>query len=148
MNSLVIIKIIHVFSVFAWMAGMFYLPRLYVYHASANLKNKGGAKGEVAQTLALMERRLLRIIINPAMIVAILTGLHLMFAGGFARDGWLHGKLGLVIILTAVHGLLSYHRKQLLRGTNKRSVKYFRVLNEVPTVLLLLILILVIAKPF
>ncbi|MDI9313937.1 MAG: protoporphyrinogen oxidase HemJ [Hydrotalea sp.] len=140
MDSYTIIKIIHLFANFAWMAGMWYLPRLFVYHVDA--------KGEVAKTLATMERRLLRGIINPAMIVSLATGVYLMAVGDFLKNGWMHSKLSLVLLLTIMHGMLARYRKQLLNGTNKHSATYFRWLNEIPTVILILILILVVAKPF
>ncbi|MGI9461339.1 MAG: protoporphyrinogen oxidase HemJ [Alphaproteobacteria bacterium] len=140
MDNYLIAKIIHLFAVFAWMAGMFYLPRLFVYHVDAT--------SAVAKTLAMMEKRLLRNIMTPAMLVALVSGFYLMMAGNFFASGWLHSKLLLVLLLTAMHGVFAYHRKKLLQGSNKHSANYFRFLNEVPTVILLLIIILVIAKPF
>ncbi|MCX8515700.1 MAG: protoporphyrinogen oxidase HemJ [Alphaproteobacteria bacterium] len=133
-------KIIHVIAIICWLAGMFYLPRLFVYHAEA--------RGGTAATLATMERRLLRVIINPAMIIALLSGFYLMTAGGFMTSGWLHAKLLFVLLLTALHGLFAYHRKQLANGRNKKSARYFRIINELPTVIMVVIVILVIAKPF
>ncbi len=134
------LKIIHIISVVCWMAGMFYLPRLFVYHVTAS--------SETAKTFVLMEQRLIRIIMNPAMIATWLSGLYLMFSLGFTKNGWMHTKLLLVLFLSGVHGLLSYHRKKLAKNENTKSERYFRILNEVPTVLFIFIVILVVAKPF
>jgi putative membrane protein len=136
------IKALHVVSIIAWMAGMLYLPRLFVYHAEAE---PGSRQSE---TFKVMERRLLRGIINPAMIMAFLTGAYLAIEAGWFREGWFHGKLTLVILMTAVHGFLSRWRRQFERDQNVHSAKFYRVVNEVPTVLMLGIVILVIVKPF
>lgn len=140
MTILKLIKILHVIFIIAWMAGMLYLPRLFVYHVKA--------KGAAAKMLATMEVRLLRMIMTPAMLISIATGLYLMLAKGYWLSGWMHAKLLLVFFLLATHGLFAYHRKQLLQGKNKKSELYFRLWNEVPTLLLILIVTLVIAKPF
>ena len=134
------IKALHVMSVIAWMAGMLYLPRLFVYHASAT--------GETSQTFKVMERRLLKAIMNPAMIATWLTGLYLAYAEGFYRDGWLHAKLALVVLMSGVHGLLSARVRAFAEDRNRSSGKFYRALNEVPTVLMIGIVILVIVKPF
>ena len=134
------IKALHVMSVIAWMAGMLYLPRLFVYHASAT--------GETSQTFKVMERRLLKAIMNPAMIATWLTGLYLAYAEGFYRDGWLHAKLALVVLMSGVHGLLSARVRTFAEDRNRSSGRFYRVLNEVPTVLMIGIVILVIVKPF
>jgi putative membrane protein len=134
------IKALHVLAVISWMAGMLYLPRLFVYHVSAT--------GETSETFKTMERRLLKAIMTPAMIVTWLTGLYLAYAEGFFRDGWLHAKLTLVIIMSGVHGLLSARVRAFAEDRNKSSGTFYRVLNEVPTVLLIGIVILVIVKPF
>ncbi len=136
------IKALHVVSIIAWMAGMLYLPRLFVYHAEAE---PGSRQSE---TFKVMERRLLRGIINPAMILAFLTGAYLAIEAGWFRDGWFHGKLTLVILMTAVHGFLSRWRRQFERDQNVHSARFYRIVNEVPTVLMLGIVILVIVKPF
>jgi putative membrane protein len=122
------------------MAGMLYLPRLFVYHVSAT--------GETSETFKVMERRLLKAIMTPAMIVTWLTGLYLAYAEGFFRDGWLHAKLTLVVIMSGVHGLLAARVRAFAEDRNKSSGTFYRVLNEVPTVLLIGIVILVIVKPF
>jgi putative membrane protein len=136
------LKSFHVIAIIAWMAGMLYLPRLFVYHCEA-------ARGSIqSETFKIMERRLLKAIINPAMIVTWVLGLYLAFAGGWFQSGWLHGKLLLVVILSAVHGVLVKHTREFAEDRNTRPARYFRILNEVPTVLMIGIVILVIVKPF
>lgn len=139
------IKSLHVIAVIAWMAGMLYLPRLFVYHADAP---KGG---ELSETLKIMERRLLRYIINPAMIATFLFGGLMLWAnweGLMLGAGWMHAKLLLVFLLAGVHGMLAKYRKIFARDDNTRPAKFYRILNEVPTVLMIVIVILVIVKPF
>lgn len=136
------IKVVHILAVIAWMAGMLYLPRLFVYHAGVP---KGG---EQAQLFALMERRLMRFIMLPALLVTWGSGLYLAVTGNFFSAGWLHGKLALVIILTGLHGYFSLLRKDFMRQANHHSAAFFRVINEVPTILLIGIVILVVIKPF
>jgi putative membrane protein len=137
------IKAFHIIAMVAWMAGMFYLPRLYVYHA-------GVAPGsEASETFKVMEDRLLRIIMNPAMILTWALGLTLMF--GFIdwrASGWLHAKLLFVILLSGFHGALSKWRKDFAADANSRSARFYRIANEVPTLLLIVIVILAVAKPF
>jgi protoporphyrinogen IX oxidase len=139
------VKAFHVIVVIAWMAGMFYLPRLYVYHV-------GAAPGsELSETLKIMENRLLRFIINPAMIATWVLGLILIF--GFdvidmRTAGWLHVKLTAVVLLTIFHIMLARWRKDFAADRNTRSAGFYRVMNEVPTVLLIIIVIMVIVKPF
>ena len=136
------IKALHVISMVAWMAGMLYLPRLYVYHVEA------GPGSPQAKTFGVMEQRLLRFIMNPAMAAVWITGLWLAYAGEHWREGWLHGKLLLVVLMSGCHGFLAASRRKLAEGTDRRSVGFYRVLNEVPTVLMIGIVILVIVKPF
>ena len=136
------LKAAHVIAVIAWMAGMLYLPRLFVYHCAAA---PGSAQSE---TFKMMERRLLRAIINPAMIATWVFGLWLAFEGGFFKAGWLHGKLALVLALSAVHGLFARWVKDFAADRNPRSDKFYRIINEVPTLLMIGIVILVIVKPF
>ena len=137
------IKALHVISVIAWMAGMFYLPRLFVYHAEAPL---GSA---LAQTLAVMERRLSRAIMNPAMIAAWLFGLAMVFTPGVVdwSQGWPWAKAAGVIALSALHGMLARWRKDFEAGRNTRSARFYRAVNEVPTVLVVVIVIMVVVKP-
>ncbi|MBI3436587.1 MAG: protoporphyrinogen oxidase HemJ [Proteobacteria bacterium] len=136
------IKALHVIAVIAWMAGMLYLPRLFVYHCAAPV---GSPQSE---TFKLMERRLLKVIINPAMIAAWILGIWLIVQGGLMRAGWLHGKLVLVIAMTVAHGFFSRWVKDFAADRNVRSQKFYRLANEIPTILMVLIVILVIVKPF
>ena len=133
---------LHIIAVIAWMAGMLYLPRLYVYHAEA----KPGS--ELSETFKVMERRLMRAIINPAMIVTWLAGLYLAWSGHLFSAGWLHGKLLLVVVLSGVHGFFARCVKDFAADRNQRSQRFYRVINEVPTVLMIGIVILVVVKPF
>ena len=143
MNSLAIwIKALHILAVIAWMAGMLYLPRLFVYHA-------GVAKGsEASETFKIMERRLLKGIMNPAMIVVWLSGLYIAYAFGDFRAPWLHAKLALVVVLSAIHGYLVGRMRAFAQDCNDKSATFYRVLNEVPTALLIGIVVLVVVKPF
>jgi putative membrane protein len=136
------IKALHVIAVISWMAGMLYLPRLFVYHCEAE---KGSKQSE---TFKVMERRLLKAIINPAMIVTWLAGLYLAFAGHWLSSSWLHFKLLLVVILSGVHGFFSRCVKDFGADLNTRSQKFYRIINEVPTVLMIGAVILVVVKPF
>ena len=137
------LKALHVIAIIAWMAGMLYLPRLFVYHAQAEV---GSVQSE---TFKVMERRLLRFIINPAMILSFLFGGLMLYAVPSLFDGkWLHVKLTLVLLMTAVHGLYARWRKQFERDANTRSPKFYKVWNEIPTLLMIAIVILVIVKPF
>ncbi|MGQ3671336.1 protoporphyrinogen oxidase HemJ [Xanthobacter sp. TB0136] len=136
------IKALHIIAVIAWMAGMLYLPRLMVYHTMAQV---GSDKSE---TFKVMERRLLKAIINPAMIVAWLAGLYLAWEGGWYAEPWFHAKLTLVIILSGVHGMMSRWVKDFAADRNTRSTRYYRIANEVPTVLMIGIVLLVVLKPF
>ena len=136
------IKALHVISLIAWMAGMLYLPRLFVYHCEAP---RGSVQSE---TFKVMERRLLKAIINPAMAVAWLAGLWLAWQGFGFRGGWLHAKLALVLLVIGYHHACGSLLKKFERGVNTRSHKWFRVFNEVPVLLLIAIVILVVVKPF
>ncbi|TMI98789.1 MAG: protoporphyrinogen oxidase HemJ [Alphaproteobacteria bacterium] len=136
------IKAAHVIAIMSWMAGMLYLPRLFVYHCEAEVGSKQ------SETFKLMERRLLRAIINPAMAVSWVTGLWLATEAGFFRSGWLHGKLVLVVLLSGAHGFFSRWVREFSQDRNTRSQKFYRMVNEVPTVLMIGIVILVIVKPF
>jgi putative membrane protein len=132
----------HIIAVIAWMAGMLYLPRLFVYHCEADV---GSIQSE---TFKVMERRLLKLIINPAMILAWLLGLWLAWQGGWFKAPWLHAKLVLVLAMSGVHGVLSKYVREFANDRRRKSQKYFRILNEIPTVLMILIVILVVVKPF
>jgi putative membrane protein len=136
------LKSLHVMAIIAWMAGLLYLPRLFVYHASVP------AGSDQARTFEIMESRLLRVIMNPAMIVVWITGLTLAISGGWFKSGWLHGKLLLVIGLSAAHMYFARRRRLLAEGRDERSAGFYRALNEAPTILMIGIVILVIVKPF
>ncbi len=138
-------KALHIIAVIAWMAGMLYLPRLFVYHVSA----KPGS--ELSETFKVMENRLLRFIINPAMAATWILGLILVFGFNVVdirTDGWLHAKLLLVLILSGFHGALARWRKDFAADRNARSARFYRIANEVPTVLMIAIVILAVTKPF
>jgi putative membrane protein len=136
------IKALHVIAVIAWMAGMLYLPRLFVYHCEAEIGSKQ------SETFKIMERRLLKAIINPTMIVTWLAGLYLAWSGHWYTSGWFHAKLALVILLSGIHGFFSRCAKDFSADRNTRSQKFYRIINEVPTLLMILIVILVVVKPF
>lgn len=137
------LKALHVIAVIAWMAGMFYLPRLFVYHATATPGT------ELSETLKVMERKLLRIIINPAMLLSFVFGIWMLVENQellFLPFMWV--KLTLVLLLTALHGYLAHCRKAFARDENRHSEKFYRWLNEVPTVLMIGIVIMIIVKPW
>jgi protoporphyrinogen IX oxidase len=136
------LKAFHIIAVIAWMAGMLYLPRLFVYHCEAD---PGSRQSE---TFKVMERRLLRAIMNPAMIVTWLLGLWLAWRGNWFAAPWLHAKLALVIGMSGVHGMLSRYVKDFAADRNRKSQKFYRIINEVPTVLMILIVLLAVLKPF
>ena len=136
------IKALHVIAVISWMAGMLYLPRLFVYHADAE------PGSEESDTFKVMERRLLRAIINPAMIVTWAAGLWLGWHGFAFQGGWLHAKLVLVLILSGVHGYFSATVRRFAEDRNEKPARHWRIVNEVPTLLMIAIVILVIVKPF
>ena len=142
MNSLLWLKALHVMAVMAWMAGLFYLPRLFVYHVEA------GKKADFTKTFEVMEERLLRIIMRPAMIVVWVTGLVLVWQQGQYLNGWFQAKFALVFAMTGLHGMMGKWRKELAAGTSTKDSRFFRIANEVPTVLMAAIVILVIVKPF
>jgi putative membrane protein len=141
------IKAFHIIVVIAWMAGMLYLPRLFVYHCAAEM---GSVQSE---TFKVMERRLLRGIINPAMIATWVFGLWLAWLGPDSRYGWfaspwLWAKLVLVLALSAVHGILARWRKDFAADRNVHSQRFYRIINEIPTILMIGIVILAVVKPF
>jgi putative membrane protein len=141
---LLYVKAFHVTAIIAWMVGLLYLPRLFVYHAETKA---GSAQSE---TFKLMERRLLRVITTPAMVASWVLGLILAFSGliDWKADGWFHAKLVLVILLSAFHGLLARWMKDFAQDRNQHSPRFFRIANEVPPVLMIGIVILVIVRPF
>jgi protoporphyrinogen IX oxidase len=136
------IKALHVIAVISWMAGMLYLPRLFVYHCEAEIGSKQ------SETFKVMERRLLKAIINPAMILTWVFGLYLAWAGHWFSAPWLHGKLLLVIAMSGIHGFFARCVRDFGADQNLRSQKFYRIINEVPTLLMIGIVILVVVKPF
>jgi putative membrane protein len=136
------IKALHIIAVIAWMAALLYLPRLMVYHCSAS---KGSIQSE---TFKLMERRLLRLIATPAMIVAWLAGLWLLYETGAWRSGWMQAKFVLVLGMSGMHGVMGKWVKQFAADTNTRPERFYRIANEVPTLLMIAIVVLAVVKPF
>jgi putative membrane protein len=136
------IKAFHIIAVIAWMAGMLYLPRLFVYHSAAPV---GSPQSE---TFKMMERRLLKAIINPAMGATWVLGLTLVWLGDWHKAHWFQAKFVLVIGLSALHGVFVRHWRAFEADRNQHSAKYFRIINEVVTLGLIAIVILVVVKPF
>ena len=136
------IKALHVIAVISWMAGMLYLPRLFVYHCEAEVGSKQ------SETFKTMERRLLKVIINPAMIVTWVFGLWLAWKVFGFHGGWLHAKIGLVLLLSAVHGYLAGAVRKFAEDRNEKPARHWRIVNEIPTLLMIAIVILVVVKPF
>jgi putative membrane protein len=136
------IKAFHLMAVIAWMAGLFYLPRIFAYHADVEF---GSDTDKIFQK---MERRLLRIIMNPAMILTYILGFMLIDILGIKNLGmWFHWKFTLVLLMTALHGFMAYWRKKFVAGNNSHSNRFYRIVNEVPTILMIIIVILVIVRP-
>lgn len=133
---------VHLMAVISWMAGMFYLPRLFVYHCAAEPGSK------LSETFKVMERRLLRQIINPAMVVAWSAGIWLIWAGGVLQAGWLQAKLLFVVLLSGFHGMLAVYVRDFAADRNRHAHVFYRIFNEVPTILMIAIVILAIVKPF
>ncbi|MBS0530248.1 MAG: protoporphyrinogen oxidase HemJ [Proteobacteria bacterium] len=136
------VKAFHVIAVISWMAGMLYLPRLFVYHCDAEIGSRQ------SETFKVMERRLLKGIINPAMILTWLLGLYLVWAGHWYLAGWFHAKLFLVLVMSGVHGFFTGRVRDFANDRNTRSQKFYRILNEIPTLIMVAVVILVIVKPF
>jgi putative membrane protein len=136
------VKAFHIIAVIAWMAGMLYLPRLFVYHCDAE---PGSIQSETFKT---MERRLLRAIINPAMVATWVLGLWLGWQGSWFAAPWLQAKLSLVIVMSVVHGLFARWVADFAADRNQHSQKFYRIINEVPTLIMILIVLLVVVKPF
>ena len=136
------VKALHIIAVIAWMAGMLYLPRLFIYHCAAE---PGSVQSE---TFKVMERRLLRAIINPAMALAWVLGLALVTHLGAWGEPWMHAKLAAAIALSTLHGFFARWRRHFDQDDNRHSARFYRVMNEVPTVLMIAIVLLVVLKPF
>ena len=133
---------IHIMAMISWMAGMFYLPRLFVYHCGAEIGSRQ------SETFKVMERRLLTQIINPAMIATWAAGIWLIWAGSHIHAGWLQAKLVFVLLLSGFHGALSVYVRDFAADRNRHSERFYRIINEVPTVLMIVIVCLAIVKPF
>ena len=138
------IKALHLISVMAWVAGLLYLPRLFVYHCSAE------PKSELSETLKVMERRLLRVIMGPAMIASWVFGLTMLAAGGEAlwSQPWMIVKLVFVVLMSITHSKMAKWRKDFEADRNTRSQKFYRIANEAPTVLMVVIVVAVTVRPF
>jgi protoporphyrinogen IX oxidase len=141
-DSYLWIKALHVISVMAWMAGLFYLPRLYVYHVNAKVGS------DLSETLKIMERRLLRAIMYPAMFFSLIFGIILLFQIQAWDQPWLHIKLSAIVAMIIFNFALAKYRIAFLEDKNIKSEKFYRMINEVPTVLMMVIVIMVIVKPF
>lgn len=141
-NAYLWVKALHVIAVIAWMAGLLYLPRLFIYHTQTT---RGS---QASENFKVMERRLLRAIMNPAMIATWVFGLWLYVSSGDWSDWWMNIKFMGVIGLTIAHGLMARWRKDFELDQNVRSDMFYRIANEVPTVLMIIIVIMVIVKPF
>ena len=136
------VKALHIVAVISWMAGLFYLPRLFVYHTRAE------AGSPMSETFKVMEAKLLRIIMNPAMIVTWLAGLWLAYAGGWTQQPWFVAKFLLVIVMSGFHMWLAGRRRAFAENRNRISERGYRLANEIPTLLMILVVILVVVKPF
>jgi putative membrane protein len=138
------VKALHVISVIAWIAGMMYLPRLFVYHTAAE---KGSIQSE---TFKVMERRLYRGIIRPAMILTFVFGLAMVFTPGLVdwSQSWPWVKAAAVLLLTAIHGFYGTQIRRFAADRNERPTRFWRIVNELPFVLVIIIVIMVIVKPF
>jgi len=136
------LKALHIIAVIAWMAGMLYLPRLFVYHATSK------AGSALSETFKVMERRLLTFIMLPAMIVTWIVGIVLLLQGQWLSASWLHVKLLAVVAMTILHGLFAHWVNEFRFNRNRHSQKFYRIVNEIPTVLLIVIVVLATVKPF
>ena len=136
------LKALHIIAVIAWMAGLLYLPRLFVYHADAP------PKSAMSEQFKVMERRLLKGICNPAMIAVWVTGPLLAWREGYYLSPWLHTKVALVLALSGLHGFFAGQVRAFAEDRNRRSSRFYRVINEAPTVIMILIVLLVVMKPF
>jgi putative membrane protein len=136
------LKALHVIAIIAWMAGMLYLPRLFVYHSEA------AKRSPVSETFKVMERRLLKAILNPSMILVFLTGFALVYLTGDWREGWWQAKFVLVLGLAALHGYFARCVRAFAEDANQRPARFYRALNEAPTILMILIVVLAVVRPF
>ncbi|ABD85868.1 protoporphyrinogen oxidase HemJ [Rhodopseudomonas palustris] len=134
-------KAFHIIAVISWMAGMLYMPRLFVYHCTATVGSKQ------SETFKIMERRLYKAIMTPAMLAAWAAGLYIAWDRGFLMDGWFHGKLAAVVLMTVIHLMMGRYVRDFAADRNTRSHKFYRIINEVPTLLMIAAVILVVIKP-
>ena len=142
MNLYLTIKALHIIAFTSWMAGMFYLPRLFAYHA-------GTAVGsESSELLKIMERRLLKIIINPAMILTFVFGVWLITIVHPERDGWFHVKATLLVVMFGLHGYFSKTRRRFAADERPKSAKFYKIINEVVTLVFIVIVLFAVLKPF
>jgi len=135
------LKALHIVAVISWMAGMLYLPRLFVYHADTERKSA------ISEQFKIMERRLLKGIVNPAMIAVWITGPLLAWREGYFLSPWLHVKLALVLLLSGLHGFFAAQVRAFAEDRNRHSSRFYRFINEAPTVIMLLVVVLVVMKP-
>jgi putative membrane protein len=136
------VKALHVIAVISWMAGMLYMPRLFVYHCAAEVGSKQ------SETFKIMERRLYRAIMNPAMMVAWVVGLYIAYEQNYFTDGWFHAKLAAVVLMTVIHLMLGRYVRAFAVDQNRHTHKFYRVINEIPTLLMIGAVIFVVVKPF
>ncbi len=138
------IRAFHIIAVISWMAGMLYLPRLFVYHTGAVIGS------DMSETFKIMERRLLKIIINPAMVIAWICGGLMLYTRWdlFMSEPWMHVKLLFVVLMTSLHHVYIKHVKLFAADKNEKSAKYFRIINEVPALFMIIIVIMAVAEPF
>jgi putative membrane protein len=137
-----LIKALHLIAVIAWMAGLFYLPRLFVYHADVP------PESDRSDMLKIMERKLLKVIMNPAMILTFILGVLMLSVPGMMTQGWMHVKLTLVFLLAGFHGMCSRYVRLFATDQNTKNHRYYRFFNEVPTLLMIAIVLLAVIKPF
>jgi putative membrane protein len=143
MSLILWVKALHIMAVIAWMAAMLYLPRLFVYHSESPV---GSPQSE---TFKVMERRLMRAIMTPSMIAVWVLGITLVVLDpSLLSQGWLHAKILLVLALSGLHGLLAATRRAFAEDRNTRSARFYRIVNELPALAMVLIVILVVVKPF
>ncbi len=135
------IKALHIIAVISWMAGLLYLPRLFVYHCGT------GRGSETDALFQVMERRLLKAIMLPAAVVVWGTGLYMAIEGGLFQHGWFHAKLTLVVAMTVMHFLMTRWKNGFAKGENQRTSRFFRITNEIPTILMIVVVMLVVLKP-
>jgi putative membrane protein len=136
------VKAVHVIAIISWMAGLLYLPRLFVYHTGVK------PRSEASETFKIMERRLIKAIMTPAMVLAWTLGLIMAVDNGLFSQGWFHIKLACVVAMTAAHFFLARCKNDFAADRNTRPEKFYRIINEVPTLLMIVIVIVVIVKPF